>query len=95
MGQIVEFPDVKESKEKIRRLKKELEDLLLEKDHLQCVTCQNIRTAYTLTFGDLEYKLYKASCDYLRLRRKKRIDSGEKESSGEDKYRIHREAAGR
>lgn len=73
MGQIVEFPDVKESKEKIRRLKKELEELLLEKDHLQCVICQNIRTAYTLTFGDLEYKLYKASCDYLRLRRKKEL----------------------
>lgn len=35
MGQIVEFPHVKESKEKIRRLKKELEELLLEKDHLQ------------------------------------------------------------
>ena len=78
MGQIVEFPNVKESKEKIRRLKKELEELLLEKDHLQRITCQNIRTAYTLTFGDLEYKLYKASCDYLRLRRKKELIQAKK-----------------
>ncbi|EGS30697.1 DnaJ domain protein [Peptoniphilus sp. oral taxon 375 str. F0436] len=53
------------------KAKKTLEDLLLERDNLLYITCENIKTAYMLTFGSLEYKLYQAYCQYLRLRRKK------------------------
>lgn len=71
MGQIIEFPDIKKLKEKIRSLRRELEDLYPEKEHLVGVICENIHRDYTLVFGSLEYKLYEAYCEYLRLRRKR------------------------
>ena len=71
MGQIIEFPDIKKLKEKIRSLRRELEDLYPEKEHLVGVVCENIQRDYTLVFGSLEYKLYEAYCEYLRLRRKR------------------------
>lgn len=71
MGQIIEFPDIKKLKEKIRFLRRELEDLYPEKEHLVGVVCENIQRDYTLVFGSLEYKLYEAYCEYLRLRRKR------------------------
>lgn len=71
MGQIIEFPDIKKLKEKIRFLRRELEDLYPEKEHLVGVICENIQRDYTLVFGSLEYKLYEAYCEYLRLRRKR------------------------
>ena len=71
MGDLIEFPDVKQSRDKIRKLKENLETLLLKREHLRSVVCVNIQREYTLVFGGLEYQLYKASCDYLRLRRKK------------------------
>lgn len=78
MGDLVEFPDVKGSREKIRKLKEDLEALLLEREHLRSVICVNIQREYTLVFGGLEYQLYKASCDYLRLRRKKDLIQAKK-----------------
>lgn len=81
MGQIVEFPDIKKIKESISELKKTLGDFVLERDNLILVVCENIKTAYMLEFGSLEYSLYESYCKYLRLRRKKRNDSGKKESS--------------
>lgn len=71
MGDLIEFPDVKQSREAVRKLKEDLEALLLEREHLRSVVCVNIQREYTLVFGGLEYRLYKAFCDYLRLRRKK------------------------
>lgn len=71
MGEIIEFPAYKEAKEKLIELKKTLAELVFEKDNLEFVICKNIKTQYMLTFGSLEYKLYKAYCKYLRLRRKK------------------------
>lgn len=73
MGQIVEFPDEKNAKDKIQKLKKALENLVLEKDTLEYVVCENIKTEYMLAFGSLEYRIYKAYCKYLRLRRKKEL----------------------
>lgn len=83
MGQIIEFPDIKKLKEKIRSLRRELEDLYPEKEHLVGVVCENIQRDYTLVFGSLEYKLYEAYCEYLRLRRKRdliqaKVNRGEK-----------------
>lgn len=78
MGDLIEFPDVKQSREKIRRLKNDLEALLLEREHLRSVICVNIQREYTLVFGGLEYQIYKASCDYLRLRRKKELIQAKK-----------------
>lgn len=83
MGQIIEFPDIKKLKEKIRFLRRELEDLYPEKEHLVGVICENIQRDYTLVFGSLEYKLYEAYCEYLRLRRKRdliqaKMNRGEK-----------------
>ena len=46
MGQIVEFPDEKNAKDKIQKLKKVLENLVLEKDTLEYVVCENIITKY-------------------------------------------------
>ena len=71
MGQIIEFPDDKKSRERIRELKKTLESLVFERNNLQYVVCENIKTEYLLTFGSLEYKIYKTYCTYLRLKRKK------------------------
>ena len=83
MGQIIEFPDIKKLQEKIRFLRRELEDLYPEKEHLVGVICENIQRDYTLVFGSLEYKLYEAYCEYLRLRRKRdliqaKVNRGEK-----------------
>ena len=71
MGQIIEFPNDKKSKDKIRKLKKTLENLVFERDNLKYIICENIKTEYMLIFGSLEYKIYKAYCKYLRLKRKK------------------------
>ncbi len=73
MGQIIEFPDSKKLKETIRKLRKQLENLVLERDELRFVVCENIKTAYMLIFGGLEYNLYEAYCKFLRLRRKKEM----------------------
>lgn len=78
MGQIIEFPDIKNLKERIRKLREELEDLLPEKEHLVGVVCENIQRDYTLVFGSLEYKLYEAYCEYLRLRRKRDLIQAKK-----------------
>lgn len=80
MGQIIEFPDDKRSRERIQELKKTLEDLVFERDNLKFVICENIKTEYMLTFGSLEYKLYKAYCKYLRLKRKRDMIQAKKES---------------
>ncbi len=73
MGQIIEFQGFKESKAKILELRKSLEELIFERDHLKFVVCKNLKTNYLLEFGVLENSLYRAYCDYLRLRRKKEL----------------------
>lgn len=71
MGQIIEFQGYKEAKEKILELRKSLEELIFERDHLKFVDCKNLKDNYLLEFGVLENSLYREYCNYLRLRRKK------------------------
>lgn len=86
MGEIVEFPDTKNLKEKIKTLRENLEELLIEKDNLESIVCENIKTKYTILFGGLEYRLYTAYCEYLRLRRKKDMIQAKK--NREEKINI-------
>lgn len=78
MGQIIEFPDIKNGKEKIFELRKSLENYILERDYLQLVVCENIAASYMLIFGSLEYRIYESYCRYLRLRRKKELIQAKK-----------------
>lgn len=78
MGQIIELPEIKKLKQEIRELKKSLEDFVLERDELKLVICENIKTAYMLHFGGIEYRVYKAYCEFLRLRRKKEMIQAKK-----------------
>lgn len=78
MGKIIEFPDEKKLKEKVKELKSNLEDLIFEKNNLQFVICENIKMEYMIIFGSLEYEIYEAYCKYLRLRRKKEMVQAKK-----------------
>ncbi len=73
MGKIIEFPDDKKLRETLEKLRESLEELLLERDNLYYVVCENIKTQYMLIFGSLEYKVFSAFCKYHRLRRKKAL----------------------
>lgn len=73
MGKIIEFPDGKKLRKKLEKLRESLEELLLERDNLYYVVCENIKTQYMLIFGSLEYKVFSAFCKYHRLRRKKAL----------------------
>lgn len=67
---IILFQNFEELKEQVEKLRIELSMLVLEKDELQFVECENIETAYLLLFGALEYKVYEAQCSMLKLKRK-------------------------
>lgn len=88
MGQIIEFPDDKRSRERIQELKKTLEDLVFERDNLKFVVCENIKTEYMLSFGSLEYRLYKAYCKYLRLKRKRDMIQAKKNRQEKIKMEV-------
>lgn len=59
MGQIIELQGYKEAKDRIQELKKTLEELIFERDHLRFVICKNLKTEYVLKFGSLEYRIYR------------------------------------
>lgn len=88
MGEIIEFPDDKRSRERIQELKKTLESLVFERDNLKFVVCENIKTAYMLSFGSLEYRLYKAYCKYLRLKRKRDMIQAKKNRQEKIKMEV-------
>ncbi len=67
---IILFQNFEELKEQVEKLRIELSMLVLEKDELQFVECENIETAYLLLFGAIEYKVYEAQCSMLKLKRK-------------------------
>lgn len=66
-SKMIIFPDYKDLKDEIERLKIELSVLLLEQDELQFVICKNIETEYILKLGGLEYKVYEAQCTVLSI----------------------------
>ncbi len=78
MGQIIELPDIAAIKREIQELKKSLEELVFERDELRFVVCENIKMTYMLEIGNLEYRVYDAYCDFLRLRRKKEFIQAKK-----------------
>lgn len=67
---VILFPDFKELKSEVDKLRTELSMLVLEYDELRLVVCKNIEAAYMLAVGSLEYKVYEAECLLLRLKRK-------------------------
>lgn len=73
MGHIIEFQGYKEAKYKIIELRKNLEELIFDRDHLKFIICKNLKTEYLLEFGSLENSIYRAYCKYLRLRRKREL----------------------
>lgn len=70
MTDLIPFPGFEELKNEIEQLRTELSMLVLERDDLRLVVCKDLETIYLLNFGALEYRLYKAQCEYLRLKRK-------------------------
>jgi hypothetical protein len=54
----------------IETLRAELLTLFLEHDELTFHTCRDLKTAYMLKFGALEYKVYEWQCKVLRMKRK-------------------------
>lgn len=78
MGQIIEFQEYKKAKDRIQELKNTLYELIFERDHLKFVVCENLKAEYLLEFGSLEYRIYKAYCEYLRLRRKRELIQAKK-----------------
>ncbi len=78
MSQIIEFQEYKKAKDRIQELRNALEELIFERDHLKFVVCENLKIEYLLEFGNLEYRIYKAYCEYLRLRRKRELIQAKK-----------------
>lgn len=67
---IILFPDYQKLREEVDKLRIEISMLVLEKDELEYSECRNIETEYMLTFGSLEYQVYEARCEVLRMKRK-------------------------
>lgn len=78
MNDVILFPEYEELKNVVERLRNELSDKLFEKDELQFVICKNIDMAYMLKLGALEYKVYEAQCEWLRLKRKQELIQAKK-----------------
>ena len=70
MNNIIEFPDYKALREEVDQLRKNLADVVVQRDELKHIACKNIEAQYMLEIGTFEYKAYQTYCDYLRLRRK-------------------------
>lgn len=70
MADIIKFPNSLENRDEMKRLREELERLILEEDNLIYIECENIRAKYIREFGSKEYKILKLSLSYQKLRRK-------------------------
>lgn len=70
MSGLVVSDEYKELCEYIEILRAELTDIILEKDDLMMVECQNLRVKYCMTIGAYEYKVYQFYCDVERIKRK-------------------------
>ena len=67
---IILHPDFEKLKAEVEKLRTELSMLVPERDELLYQECKNIETAYMLSLGALEYKVYEIECAILRLKRK-------------------------
>ena len=70
MKEMIVSPVYEQLKKEIEELRRQLSESLFELDQLRLVVCVNIETEYMLQVGDLELKVFKAECEYLRLKRK-------------------------
>ena len=70
MADIIRFPNSFENRDEMKRLREELERLILEEDNLVYIECENIRAKYIREFGSKEYKILKLSLSYQKLLRK-------------------------
>lgn len=75
---VIVFPDFEKLKNEVEKMRTELSMLMLERDELQFVICQNIETEYMLKLGSIEYKAYEAQCAALRLKRKMELIQSKK-----------------
>lgn len=65
------LPGLSPIKNALDALRKEIVDLVFERDQLQFTVCENIKASYIREYGDLEYHIYQAYTVFMRLRRKK------------------------
>ena len=56
MADIIKFPNSFENRDEMKRLREELEKLILEEDNFRYIECENIRAKYIREFGSKEYK---------------------------------------
>lgn len=70
MANIIKFPNSSKNRNEVKRLREELEKLILEEDNLIYIECENIRAKYIREFGSKEYNILKLSLRYQKLRRK-------------------------
>ena len=68
-GWIVPADPYKDLEREIKELREELSRLILEKEELLKVICPQILRDYYALFGELEYRVSEAECEYRRLRR--------------------------
>ncbi len=78
---VILFPEYEALKAEVEKLRTELSMLLLERDELLYVECRNLEMQYMLTLGSLEYRIYEAQCEALRLRRKAELIQAKKNRS--------------
>lgn len=69
-NKVIVFPEYEKLKIKKEYLKKQLCDLLFERDNIVFVECKNIEAQYMIELGSLEIALYKIQCKVLRVKRK-------------------------
>lgn len=70
MASIIKFPNSFDNRYEMKKLREELERLILEEDNLIYIERENIRAKYIREFGSKEYKILKLSLSYQKLRRK-------------------------
>ncbi len=69
-GSVMLSPDFEKLKAQVEKLRVELSMRVLERDTLQFVEAKNLEMAYMLEIGAAEYRVFKAQCAMLRMKRK-------------------------
>ncbi|MDD7761080.1 MAG: molecular chaperone DnaJ [Firmicutes bacterium] len=71
MNGLMEFPEIMILKDKLSELRDELSRLVVKRDQIKYIECENIKANYELVVGVKELKQYELYCSYLRLKRKR------------------------
>lgn len=69
-GKLIILPEHEELKREVEKLRAEVPMMILERDNLRLIECRNLETAYMLSIGALEHKVFEMQCTVLRLKRK-------------------------